>query len=34
MSIHARNPDGSGELRIGFANLHLQQPGLLRKALT
>lgn len=32
VSIHARNPDGSGELRIGFANL--QELDLLRKTLT
>jgi ParB family chromosome partitioning protein len=32
VSIHAQNPDGSGELRIGFANL--QELDLLRKTLT
>jgi ParB family chromosome partitioning protein len=32
VSIHAQSPDGSGELRIGFANL--QELDLLRKTLT
>lgn len=32
VSIHAQNPHGSGELRIGFANL--QELDLLRKTLT
>lgn len=32
VTIHAQNPDGSGELRIGFANL--QELDLLRKTLT
>jgi len=32
VTIHAQNPDGAGELRIGFANL--QELDLLRKTLT